>query len=163
MLSDILITHARIHTDRALYPLWSTRVIVYLFISDSAMVQNENGCWHSGAFFLYSDLDMCILRLYFPVDHIFKRKIHIFLRKPFCLPYKLFSSFHFIAYIVDIEHHTHQAKLSSMFIELDFLLTFIHLYNVVILNLIFISLKLNNYQRFICLNFGLTAIGLLEL
>lgn len=71
--------------------------------------------------FFYSDLDMCILRLYFPVDHIFKRKIHIFLRKPFCLAYEFFSSFYFIAYIVDIEHHTHQAELSSMFIELDFI------------------------------------------
>lgn len=49
-----------------------------------------------------------------------KRKIHTFLRKPFCLAYKFFSSFYFIANIVDIEHYTHQAKLSSMFTELDF-------------------------------------------
>lgn len=93
MLSDILITHARIHTDRALYPLWSTRVIVYLFISDSAMVQNENGCWHSGAFFFYSDLDMCILRLYFPVDHIFIREKYI-----------LFYVSHFV-WLISSFHH----------------------------------------------------------
>lgn len=111
MLSDILITHARIHTDRALYPLWSTRVIVYLFISDSAMVQNENGCWHSGAFFLFWSRHVYTPIVFSRWPYFHKRKIHTFLRKPFCLAYKFFSSFYFIAYIVDIGHYTHHSQI----------------------------------------------------